>query len=294
MTKGFIQVAIAVGPIAILAWLIDFSERRRKRRGHRKPMEGKLLLRSPGYSLNEKREDLQTDAFGMFAGTFAFAAYAMAIIQFATAPDATMWQVLTDWRVILPTAASIGCARKLFQLIRLAQPYRLGFKGETAVGEELNQFLREGCHVFHDLPEKTLGNIDHIVVAKTGVFAIETKTRTKKGKVDGPDSELKYDGRRIRFPDGYETDEPIKQAKRAAAWLSRELTKACAAEISVRPVVVYPGWYIADGPGEAWEVKVRNPQRVNNVIYNERTKLSGQQMEQIRNWLDTKCRTVEF
>ena len=91
------------------------------------------------------------------------------------------------------------------------------------------------------------------------------KNQTKWSKVDGPDSELEYDGKRIRFPDSYETNEPIKQAKRAADYLGRELSKALATNIPVRPIVCYPGWFVPDSPGEPWEVKVRNPQRLNNV-----------------------------
>lgn len=74
-------------------------------------------------------------------------------------------------------------ARQSVRVIRLARDkrnYRLGFHGERVAAEELNQLMREGCHVFHDVPMEPYGNIDHVIVAPSGGFAVETKTRRKR------------------------------------------------------------------------------------------------------------------
>ena len=51
---------------------------------------------------------------------------------------------------------------------------RLGYEGEIAVGQELNQLMLQGKHVYHDFPADKF-NIDHIVVGRSGIFAVETK-----------------------------------------------------------------------------------------------------------------------
>ena len=55
-----------------------------------------------------------------------------------------------------------------------------GFAGERAVAEELNQLIRAGCYVFHDVPMAPYGNIDHVLVTPKGIYAVETKARRKR------------------------------------------------------------------------------------------------------------------
>ena len=50
--------------------------------------------------------------------------------------------------------------------------------GERDVAEYLNDLRKLDCYVLHDLPGKDF-NIDHIIVSKQGVFAVETKTFSK-------------------------------------------------------------------------------------------------------------------
>ncbi|PTN31763.1 nuclease-related domain-containing protein [Desulfonatronum sp. SC1] len=93
---------------------------------------------------------------------------------------------------------------------------RLGFEGEMAVGQELNQLLANGYNVFHDYPAGKF-NIDHVLVGPAGVFAVETKARSKPTTGDGKaDAKVFYDGKQLKFPCWIES-EPIQQAKRQAA-----------------------------------------------------------------------------
>jgi hypothetical protein len=119
--------------------------------------------------------------------------------------------------------------------------------GERIVAEHLNQLIAEGYTVFHDVPcgfkkgKKMLFNIDHLLVGKKGIFAVETKTMRKvKGKKD----ELVFDGQQLlRFGKPLKHD-PIAQAMRQAKWLHDELFEATDKRIDVTPVVTFPGWYI--------------------------------------------------
>lgn len=44
------------------------------------------------------------------------------------------------------------CLFKLIKLLKLRRSYRLGYEGEITVGQELNQFMRDGYYVYHDFP----------------------------------------------------------------------------------------------------------------------------------------------
>lgn len=64
-----------------------------------------------------------------------------------------------------------------------------------------NDFFR--YQVFHDIPGSGKWNIDHVAVGPAGVFAIETKYRTKKpGRNGARDHEATFDGNRIEFASG--------------------------------------------------------------------------------------------
>ena len=75
---------------------------------------------------------------------------------------------------------------------------RLGLIGERAVGEELNHLMRREAHVFHDVPS-TYGNVDHVVVAPSGVYAVETKTRHKREAVGKEAHRVLFDGQSLQF-----------------------------------------------------------------------------------------------
>lgn len=81
-----------------------------------------------------------------------------------------------------------------------AQGLRLAYLAETAVGQELNQLMLKGYHVYHDFPAEKF-NIDHIVVGPAGIFAIETEARTKKSNPHGKtNAEILHDGKSLQFP----------------------------------------------------------------------------------------------
>ena len=54
--------------------------------------------------------------------------------------------------------------------------------------------MLQGFHVYHDFPAEGF-NIDHIVVGAKGVFAVETKTRSKRTTANRrEDATVEYDG----------------------------------------------------------------------------------------------------
>ncbi len=167
----------------------------------------------------------------------------------------------------------------------------LGLDAELAVGQELDQLMREGATVFHDLPGEKF-NIDHVVIAPQGVFAVETKGYAKPNRGGGPaEAKVVFDGRVLALPD-WSSSKPIDQAARQAKWLSNWLTSATGESVRVAPVLALPGWYVErKGRGEVFVfsgkelrghlLKVRHPQP-----------LRPEQMRRVRHQVEQRCRNV--
>lgn len=58
--------------------------------------------------------------------------------------------------------------------IQAVDPWAKGASGELRVGNTLKQLESENFRILHDLPFFG-GNIDHVVVGRSGVFVVETK-----------------------------------------------------------------------------------------------------------------------
>jgi hypothetical protein len=126
------------------------------------------------------------------------------------------------------------------------EQYQDGWIAEQVTGQQLNRLVARGCQVLHDLPAE-VGNIDHVVIAPRGVYAVETKSfRKPKGVTDDrnhPGHKVHYDGKGLRFPD-FATAKPIEQAIRQAHWLRCTLRDGLGREVPVIPAVALPGWWV--------------------------------------------------
>ena len=180
---------------------------------------------------------------------------------------------------------------KIIKLVSLRRKLRLGIEGEMAVGQELNLLMRDGYHVFHDFPAEGF-NIDHIVVGSSGVFAVETKARSKPTSKDRTaDAQVIYDGKKLEFPNWTETA-PLDQASRQATWLGKWLANAAGEQVQVRPVVTLPGWYVKRTASKG--IPVINPKQFRSIAKPINGQiLSDAQIKRIVYQLDQKCRDVE-
>jgi len=179
---------------------------------------------------------------------------------------------------------------KLIKLMNLRQSYRLGYEGEIAVGQELNQLMRDGYYVYHDFPAGKF-NIDHIVVGTPGVFAVETKARSKPTSKDRrADAKVKYDGKFLRFPNGTD-NESLEQARRQAEWLSKWLRSAVGEAVRVRPVVALPGWFVERVASGG--IRVINPKNFRSIAKpKDGNILSEKMISRVVHQLEQKCRDV--
>ena len=174
------------------------------------------------------------------------------------------------------------------RLVEDFRTYRLGFDGERYVGEELTRLIAHGFEIYHDLPFDGF-NMDQVLVGRSGVFVVETKTRRKPVN-DSGDKEFKvlFNGTSLRWPWGEETKD-VEQARNNAATLSNWLTKAVGQSVKVSPILTLPGWWIErTAPPE--NVRVLNPKEITRIHDSKGDALDPEMTRRICYQLDQKCR----
>lgn len=168
---------------------------------------------------------------------------------------------------------------RVVRLLREVERLQLGLKGERRIGQFLqDELIPKGYQVVHDICDDNF-NIDHVVIGPAGVFAVETKTNSKP---EG-DSRVDYDGQEV-LVDGQRPDrDPVKQARSCAARLTEILLEYSGAKVTVRPVVLYPGWYVNEPQGNVatW---VLNETRFLGYVGQEEKRLAENRLdeEQVR------------
>jgi len=156
--------------------------------------------------------------------------------------------------VFISTTVTLAFASiKLRRLIHERWNLRLGFEGERYVGQKLvDELMPHGFRVYHDLVFEKNGrkfNIDHVVVGRNGIFAIETKTWRKP--VDPVTREIArevtLEGESLKVPwplKDSESEKALDQASRSAETLHDALFGRGDAVNQVIPVLALPGWKI--------------------------------------------------
>lgn len=164
----------------------------------------------------------------------------------------------------------IYCFFKIRRSINQLKNLRQGHHGEVAVGQYLEHLREGGARVFHDVPGKGF-NLDHVVIAPSGIYVIETKTYSKPDKGDPT---IFFDGDHIELR-GYITKEPVVQVKAAAGFLRVLLKESTGQNFLVKPVVVFPGWYVQPtAEARNSEVWVLNPKALPAFIERSKNQLA--------------------
>lgn len=276
------------------AWLlVEFVSLVRKGitdKRRRSPFAGEFL-RNPGHTLLTQLEDAHLDLMGYFAvGTW------MPLLLFSIPVTQAWWlqQPIKAstwyWHGAIAVVLAVLLGMKLVKLMRRVQQLRLGYEGELAVGQELNQLLRLGFRVYHDFPGEGF-NVDHVVIGPTGVFAVETKARRKPVTGNGSaDARVEYTGQCLRFP-SWTDQKTLEQAARQAQWLSRWLTSAVGESVPVRAAVVLPGWFLKQtGRGTTLVFNGKRPDTVFPRVHGER--MSDSMIQRVAHQVEAKCRDV--
>lgn len=157
---------------------------------------------------------------------------------------------------------------------------KLGLRGERHIGQLLQaELLPHDYYVIHDICIDD-ANIDHAVIGPRGIFAVEVKTITKpsRGK-----ARVAYDGSRV-LVNGYAPDrDPLIQARAEAKSLEQILEEYTGRRVVVRPVVLYPEWFV-DEPKDV-DVWVLNEQRFLGYVEHEPIRFTDVQVRELANGL---------
>lgn len=230
-------------------------------------------LRYPGQSLDEEiQKKLENDALPyLLISVFSIVLAAM---------EWWRWYKEIPYTPVVYTVFAIlivlYSAFKLFKIIKSTRRLALGRDGEKAVGQYIDKLREKGYSVFHDIIGAGF-NIDHVIISKYGVFALETKTYSKPVKGE---ANINYSGNKILI-NGYEPErDPIIQAKAISTEIREILKSSTGKDYSIRPVILFPGWYIepknANSNKDVW---VLNPKALPAFIENQPVKLSQEDVK---------------
>jgi hypothetical protein len=272
--------------IEILYLLIFYKKKKRLRSTLTRD-----FLRSPGqtllFKLDAVNEELMVYLISALVVPLVIYSLHISMSYFGGFPE-------TRFRIGISACIGIGflvfSVYKAMKLLGERQRIRLGYEGELAVGMELEKFRHDGFYVYHDFPADKF-NINHIIVGPKGVFAVETKTRSKPTTNNrAENATVEYDGRSLYFPKG-DDFKTIDQAKQEACWLSNWLGKAIGEPIAARAIVALPGWFVKRTSSEG--IPVANPGQFTSLFEHIKPRpLSESMITRINHQLDQKCRDI--
>jgi hypothetical protein len=243
-------------------------------------------LRAPGQSLEEEKRRLIEDKYE---------APAIMALFFVGLAALEWWRYATSappQPVLLTGVAVLAVAFAAWRLLRLRpqlRRLRQGIDGERAVGQYLERLRSGGYEVFHDLIGEGF-NVDHVAIGPAGVFTIETKTWSKPAKGE---PRIDFDGERLTAVGHEPARDPIIQAKAQASWLQRLVLESTGRRVTVRPVVVFPGWFVQQSEGSRRDVWVLEPKALPGFLQHEDERLSPADVKLISYHLSRYIRASE-
>jgi len=178
---------------------------------------------------------------------------------------------ITHQPILVTTLAIGACTWAAFKFVRGRKTIRqlkLGRDGERDVAEVLEEMREKGYKVFHDIKGDDF-NVDHLVVGSHGLFVIETKTASKPAKGD---AKVRYDGERVTVGGRVPVRGPVQQSSALAKWIGDLVKQSSGRSCFVRPVVLYPGWFVENSSRTA-AVWVLNPKMLAGYIEREPVRL---------------------
>lgn len=280
--------AIFVGPVLAVTFLVM---RKRRARARRRSAVGIDLLRGPGHTLREQLDEANVDVLSDVFLLMLIPLMAVAIFLAQSQLRGQKGMLVIG---LIYATLALGfvafMVRKLWKAGERLDKLKAGYDAELAVGQELDQLMRKGAFVFHDLPAGNF-NIDHVVVAAEGVFAVETKGFTKPKRGQGrADATVTFDGTMLKFPT-WTTKDPLEQAERQADWLAKWLASATGSPVHALPVLALPGWFV-DLKGRGG-VSVYNGRQLAGLLQSRGARpLPKQDVQRIAHQVEQRCRTV--
>jgi hypothetical protein len=247
------------------------------------PLKAKPL-RNPGQSVEQVIDDLVTDRFLPYYVLPMFFWALAGLEWFASYTNLPRQPVLYMGTAVL---LSILGGVRIWQLRKRIRALKLGRDGERMVGQFLDGLREHGARIFHDVPGDGF-NLDHVVVSRRGIFAIETKTLSKKtprSTITINEDAIFAAGRRMRR-------NPIEQVRGQVTWLVRLLEESTGKRLPVKGAVVFPGWFVErPRDGSRLDVWILEPKALPAFIAHEPVKLEPEDVALVAFHLSRYIRT---
>lgn len=230
-------------------------------------------LRHAGQSLDEQIDTLINEKAVSYvlSGIFVFWFAGYEWWRFYRNPEPSP-KIIT----VFALAWTVFCAYKIKIILNKVRNLRQGRDGERAVGQYLDELRQNGHRVFHDILADQF-NVDHVVISTKGIFAIETKTYSKPQRGE---ARITFDGEKLLIKGKQPTNNPVTQVSAAAKWLQSVLLESTGKKMPIKPVVLFPGWFIETLPqarnASAW---VLNPKAFPAYITNQANVLTNEDMQ---------------
>ena len=227
-------------------------------------------LRQAGQSVQEQINDFIDEKFINY-GMLAVFMVALTIYEW------TRWFLKSPQNPYLISLLTGGvflyCLYKLFSARKQLKNLRLGRDGEKEVAEILEELRSDGNIVFHDIVGKKF-NLDHVVLSPKGIYVIETKTWSKP---KGNEAKVHYDGTHLTVDSIGNKDEILVQVDAEITWLKNMLKESTGREFAIKPVVVFPGWYVkSEYHNKYW---ILNPKGLPKFIQSQKEILSKEDVK---------------
>ncbi|MEM8562234.1 MAG: nuclease-related domain-containing protein [Pseudomonadota bacterium] len=291
MIDYFFPAALMILPIILALAALQFARQRLKT--FMNPLTGSLARPPASHLASKLGTEQLAVGYSLLEIALPVIAPIMLYVQLHEKIIAgePLWLGFFALVLLLWLASAVYCVFKLSRRIERIRSLRLAYECELAVGQELDQLMLDGFHVFHNLKLASM-HIDHVIVGQAGVFAVETWGRTRDRLTSRQDVKQRlrvvYEGGVLKFP-GEDNGGVSERAAKAASATEKWLSEAIGFEVSVRPVVILPGWYIEnkDRP----EVPVINSGYIQRYFQSQRQlQLNRRDMQQIANQVDRKIR----
>jgi len=261
-----------------------------------RPPEEFKLLRSPGETQRRRVQKADENLFFyIFGGAFVPLVIASLVLLLAIRLPKRLALIGAGVAAILFLVSTVCAVIVLLRFLNRRRNDLLGYLGERAVGEYLEQLRENGFRIFHDVPcegRKKNFNIDHVVVGPTGVAAIEVKTRRKKKGREGYEEHVvTYDGQQLVWPWG-EDRCGIDQLLSESDWLRKFIYNRTGLSVDPKPILALPGWWVIERV--VCSFRVANHKILPAIVRDWKLQtLTPEQIDLISQQLDERCRDVE-
>lgn len=170
-------------------------------------------------------------------------------------PEVANWM----WILSLVVSVAVLGAAIFFavQLVRGRRQLQFTWAAKMAVGNILKRLNLAGNAVFHDVAVENVV-IDHVVVGRKGVFALNVVARRTPKEVDGGRTGAELKNGKLWLAGNVEA-RPVGDAARNMTLLSGALSKLVGHRVPVRSVLVVPGWHtLPNGEGNHLVLSEKN------------------------------------